>query len=109
LSREELGVGSSAINAYALFNILAEHNLDLRTRTKLIDVTPDCAIVAKDGREERLVFDTIVLSLGTKVDMDAINHLRTAMPECYVVGSSNAKSGSVWNATTSAFDAAMAL
>lgn len=109
LPREQLASGSSAINAYALFNILAEHNVDLRTQTELIDVTQDYAIVASDGKEERLVFDTVVLSLGTKVDCKAINQLRPASAECYVVGNSNGKSGTVWNATTSAFDAAMAV
>jgi 2,4-dienoyl-CoA reductase-like NADH-dependent reductase (Old Yellow Enzyme family)/thioredoxin reductase len=107
LRREELGSGSSPINAYALFNILADYSLDLRTQTKLVDVTQDHAIVISNGREEKLVFDTIVLSLGTMADMDAIDRLRPAVTECYIVGNSNGKSGTVWNATTSAYDAAM--
>jgi NADPH-dependent 2,4-dienoyl-CoA reductase/sulfur reductase-like enzyme len=109
LPREQLGSGSSAINAYALFDLLAESNVDLRTQTELIDITQDYAIVARDGREEGLVFDTVVLSLGIKVDTEAISRLRAAVAECYVVGNSNGKSGTVWNATTSAFDAAMAV
>ncbi len=109
LPREELGSGSSPINAYAIFNMLAEGNVDLRTQTRLIDVTQDHAIVAKDDREEGLIFDTLVLSLGTKVDTEAIDRFRTAVAECYVVGTCNGKSGTVWNATTSAFDAAMAV
>ena len=64
-------------------------------------------IVARNGKEERLAFDTVVLSLGTKVDTEMINRLRPAVTECYVVGNSNGKSGTVWNATTSAYDAAM--
>jgi 2,4-dienoyl-CoA reductase-like NADH-dependent reductase (Old Yellow Enzyme family)/thioredoxin reductase len=109
LPREELGSGSSPINAYALFNILEEHNVALKTRTRLIDVTQDYAIVATDGMEQRLAYDTVVLSLGTKVDTEAISHLKTAVAECYIVGNCNGKSGTVWNATTSAFDAAMAV
>ena len=109
LPREELGSGSSPINAYALFNILDEYDLDLRTRTTLVDVTRDHAVVVHDGNEERLDFDTIVLSLGTMVDEDTIARLRPAVAECYVVGSSNGRSGTVWNATTSAYDAAMAI
>ncbi len=109
LPREELGSGSSPINAYALFNILEEHNVVLKTRTRLIDVTQDYAIVATDGMEQGLVYDTVVLSLGTKVDTEAINQFRSAVAECYVVGNCNGKSGTVWNATTSAFDAAMAV
>jgi 2,4-dienoyl-CoA reductase-like NADH-dependent reductase (Old Yellow Enzyme family)/thioredoxin reductase len=109
LPREELGSGSSPINAYALFNILAEYNLDLRTQTKLVDVTKDYAIVIKDAKEEALVFDTVVLSLGIHVDTESINRLRTAVAECYIVGNCSGKSNTVWNATTSAFDAAMAV
>ncbi len=110
LPREELGAGSSPINAYALFNILAEFNVDLRTQTELVDVTKDCAVVVtKDGKEESLVFDTVVLSLGTQVDMEPIDRLRSSIAECYIVGSSSGKSNTVWNATTSAFDAAMAI
>ncbi len=109
LPREELGSGSSPINAYALFNILEEHNIALKTRTQLIDVTQDYAIVVNEGMEQNLVYDTMILSLGTKVDTEAINRLRGAVAECYVVGNSNGMSGTVWNATTSAFDAAMAV
>ncbi len=107
LPREELGSGSSPINAYALFNILAERDLDFRPQTRLVDVTQDCAIVVNEGREAELAFDTVVLSLGTRVETEVINQLKTAAAECYVVGTSNGKSGSVWNATTSAYDAAM--
>jgi NADPH-dependent 2,4-dienoyl-CoA reductase/sulfur reductase-like enzyme len=109
LPKEELGSGSSPINAYAIFNLLAEYNVDLRTQTKLVDATQDCAIVVKHGREERLIFDTLVLSLGTEVDTEAVDRFRTAVAECYVVGTSNGRPGTVWNATTSAFDAAMAI
>ena len=109
LPREELGSGSSPINAYALFNVLAEYNLDLRTQTKLVDVTKDYAIVLEDGKEEALVFDTIVLSLGTQVDMESINRLRYSVAECYLVGNCRGRSNTVWNATTRAFDAAMAV
>ena len=109
LPQEELGAGSSPINAYALFNILAEHHVELRTRTKLVDVTQDYAVVVHNGREERMVSDTIVLSLGTMVDTRAINRLRPEVVECYVVGDGNGQSGTVWNAVTSAYDAAMVI
>ena len=109
LPREELGSGSSPINAYAVFNLLEESAVDVRTQTKLLDVTPDYAVVVKDGKQEQLAFDTVILSLGIKVDHEAINRLRTAVAECYIVGNSNGRSGTVWNATTSAFDAAIAV
>jgi 2,4-dienoyl-CoA reductase-like NADH-dependent reductase (Old Yellow Enzyme family)/thioredoxin reductase len=107
LPREELGSGSSPINAYALFNVLAESNVDLKTQTKLIDVEPDYALVVKNGRQEQLTYDTVILSLGSRVDAEANSRLKTAVAECYIVGNGNGISGTVWNATTSAFDAAM--
>jgi 2,4-dienoyl-CoA reductase-like NADH-dependent reductase (Old Yellow Enzyme family)/thioredoxin reductase len=109
LPREELGSGSSPINAYALFNILADYNLDLRTQTKLVNVTKDYATVLNNGKEEALAFDTVVLSMGTQVDWGSIDRLRSSVAECYIVGNCNGKSNTVWNATTSAFDAAMAI
>ena len=42
-----------------------------------MDVTQDYAIVVKDGRARALAFDTVVLSLGTRVDAEAINQLRS--------------------------------
>jgi 2,4-dienoyl-CoA reductase-like NADH-dependent reductase (Old Yellow Enzyme family)/thioredoxin reductase len=109
LPKEGLGSGSSPINAYAIFDILAESNVELRTQTKLVDVMPDYAVVVKDDIQEQLAFDTLILSLGTRVDSEIINRFRNVTAECYVVGNSNGKSGTVWNAATSAFDAAMAI
>ncbi len=109
LPKGDLGSGSSPINAYAIFNVLAECNVDLRTQTKLMDATQDYAIVVREGREERLAFDTLVLSLGTRVDADAVDYWKAAVAERHVAGTCNGRSGTVWNATTSAFDAAMAL
>ena len=108
LPRAEIGSGSSPINAYAIFNMLEELNVDLRCRTKLIDITKDYSLVVRDGKEEKLVSETVILALGTYVNTEAINHLRTAVSECYVVGDGNGRQG-LWNATTSAFDAAMVI
>ena len=60
----------------------------------------------EDGKEEKLISDTVILCLGTRVNTEAIDQLRTAVRECYIVGDGNGRQG-LWNATTSAFDAAM--
>jgi 2,4-dienoyl-CoA reductase-like NADH-dependent reductase (Old Yellow Enzyme family)/thioredoxin reductase len=111
LPRERLGTGSSPINAYALFDILEKHNIDLRPDTKLIDVTDSYVVIKKDDKEENLVFDTVILALGNKLNAtyEIISRLRAAVAESYVVGDSNGKQGALWNATTSAFDAAMVI
>jgi hypothetical protein len=57
------------------------------------------------------VFDTVILAFGIKVNAnyETINQLRAVVAESYIVGDSNDKGGALWNATTSAFDAAMAI
>jgi len=111
LPREKLGTGSSPINAYALFDMLEEHNVDLRPETKLIDVMKDYVVIEKDNKKENLVFDTVILALGMKANTnyEIIRELRATVSESYVVGDSTDKHSSLWNATTSAFDAAMAI
>ena len=111
LPREKLGTGSSPINAYALFDILEQHSVDFSPETELMDVTEDHAVIKRHGREERLVFDTVVLALGIKANAndEIIRKLRGVVAETYVVGDCNGKQGTLWNATTSAFDAAMAV
>jgi NADPH-dependent 2,4-dienoyl-CoA reductase/sulfur reductase-like enzyme len=106
LPREDIGSGSSPINAYAIFNMLEDLNVDLRCRTKLIDITKDYSLVVRDGKEEKLISDTVILALGTRVNTEAINHLKAGVNECYIVGDGNGQQG-LWNATTSAYDVAM--
>jgi len=111
LPREKLGTGSSPINAYTLFDILEKHNVDFQPETKLIDVTKEHVVVKKNNKEKILAFDTVILALGKRANANTeiIGKLRATVAESYVVGDSNDKQGALWNATTSAFDAAMAI
>jgi 2,4-dienoyl-CoA reductase-like NADH-dependent reductase (Old Yellow Enzyme family)/thioredoxin reductase len=111
LPRERLGTGSSPINAYALFDILEGHNIDLKPGTRLIDVTKDYVVIRENDKEQNLAFDTVILALGIKVNAnyEIIRQLRAVVAESYVVGDSSGRDGALWNATTSAFDAAMAV
>ncbi|MBN2041439.1 MAG: FAD-dependent oxidoreductase [Spirochaetes bacterium] len=106
LPQEKIGTGSSPINAYAIFGMLEEYKVDLRCETKLIDVTDDHSILLNNGKEEKLLSDTVIIALGTYADLEAVNRLKNTVAECYIVGDSNGAQG-LWNATTSAFDAAM--
>ncbi len=111
LPREQLGLGSSPINAYYLFDILEEHNVDLRPDTWLVDVTNDHAVIKRDGKEENLVLDNVILASGMKANADSelIRELKATVAENYVIGDSNTSHGTLWNAVTSGFDAAMAI
>lgn len=111
LPREKLGLGTSPINAYYLFDILEKHKVDLRPDTRLIDVTDNQVVIKKNGKEENLVFDNVILASGMKANADSeiIRQLRESVAESYVIGDSNTSQGTLWNAVTSGFDAAMAI
>ena len=111
LPKEELGLGSSPINAYYLFSLLEENNVDLKPETKLVDVTEEYAVIEKDGKEEKLVFDTVILASGMRADANSeiISRLKEKVAECYIAGDCSGSQGTLWNAVTSAFDAAMAI
>ncbi|MGD9162753.1 MAG: FAD-dependent oxidoreductase, partial [Desulfobacteraceae bacterium] len=111
LPREQLGLGTSPINAYYLFDLLEKHNVDLRPDTWLIDVTDNHVVIKKNGTEENLELDNVILASGMKAnaDSEAIRRLKKTVDECYIVGDSNTSQGTLWNAVTSAFDAAMAI
>ena len=111
LPREQLGLGTSPINAFYLFDLLEKHNVVLMPDTWLIDVTDDHVVLKKNGKEENLVFDNVILASGMKAnaDSEAIRWLKETVAESYIVGDSNTSQGTLWNAVTSAFDAAMAI
>ncbi len=111
LPREKLGTGSSPINAYALFDMLEKHKIDFRSETELIDVTDDSVVIKRRNKEESLAFDAVILATGVRPSMSTktIRQLKATVAESHVVGDSNDRPGALWNATTSAFDAAMTI
>ena len=111
LPKEKLGLGTSPMNAYYLFDLLEKQGVILLPETKLIDVTADHVVVEMGGKQERLQFDTVILALGYRQNgnYEMIKWLKESVAESYVVGDSNGSDGAIWNAITSAYDAAMAI
>ncbi|MBN1905933.1 MAG: FAD-dependent oxidoreductase [Deltaproteobacteria bacterium] len=111
LPKEKLGLGTSPMNAYYLFDLLEKQGVILSPETRLIDVTAEHVIVEKVGKQEKLEFDTVILALGYRqnANYEMIKVLKEAVAESYVVGDSNGSDGAIWNAITSAYDAAMAI
>jgi 2,4-dienoyl-CoA reductase-like NADH-dependent reductase (Old Yellow Enzyme family)/NADPH-dependent 2,4-dienoyl-CoA reductase/sulfur reductase-like enzyme len=111
LPKEKLGLGTSPMNAYYLFDLLEKQGVILSPDTKLIDVTADDVVVEKGEKQERLKFDTVILAMGYRqnANNEVIKGLKKAVPESYVVGDCNGSDGAIWNAITSAYDAAMAI
>lgn len=111
LPKEQLGLGSSPINAYYLFDLLEKHNVDLKPDTWLVDVTDDCAVIKRDGKKGNLEFDNVILASGMKANADSeeIRRLKETVAESYITGDSNTCQGTLRNAVTSGFNAAMAI
>jgi NADPH-dependent 2,4-dienoyl-CoA reductase/sulfur reductase-like enzyme len=111
LPKAKLGLGTSPMNAYYLFDLLEKQGVALSPETRLIDVTAEQVIVEKAGKEERLRFDTVILALGYKQNgnYEVIKGLKETVAESYVIGDCNGSDGAIWNAITSAYDAAMAI
>jgi 2,4-dienoyl-CoA reductase-like NADH-dependent reductase (Old Yellow Enzyme family)/thioredoxin reductase len=111
LSKEKLGLGASPMNAYYLFDLLEKEGVILSPETRLIDVTADDIVVEKRGKQKSYRFDTVILALGYRqnANYEIIKKLKESVAESYVVGDSNGSDGAIWNAITSAYDAAMAI
>lgn len=109
VSEDKIAAGSSPINSYALLDMLNEFDWELKCNTRFVDVTEDFVILSKDGVEEKVKADTIVLALGTRPNAERIASFKAAVTESYVVGDCNGEPGNLWNSVTSAYDAAMVL
>ena len=59
------------------------------------------------GQKQDLAGDTVVLSLGVIPDREVAARFEGLAAETYVVGDCAVNRGSLWTATTTAFDAAM--
>lgn len=108
-SRENIGKTNAPINGYALWNLLNDYQFDLFCETKLLDVTEEDVIVERNGEEIKIKADTVVIAMGGKADEEFISAFERTIPETYRVGDCNGEPGNLWNAVTSAFDAAMIL
>lgn len=109
LPEEQIGKGGSMINLYGLKNLLEDYKYTLLAETQLVDVTDSDIIVMNNGEKKNIKADTLVLSLGNRVNHDIIQEYRKIAPEFYAIGDANGNPGCLWNAVTSAFDAAMVL
>jgi len=99
------------MNAYYLFGLLEKQGVILLPDTRLFDVTDDHVIVERGCKQERFKFDMVILTLGYKQNgnYEMIKGLKETMAESYVVGDCNGSDSAIWNAITSAYDAAMAI
>ena len=106
LSEKDIGGGASPINLICLRDLLGKAGVKLRCGVRIQDIDSAGVHVKSENGEECISCDTAVMSLGFKPNSAAIDGFRDLCGEFYVVGDAY-RPGNVWNANTTAFDAAM--
>ena len=108
LSLEEIVTSAPIINMLSLLSLLKKNGVKLLTETKLDSITAAGALVIDaQGQKQELAGDTVILSLGVIPDREAAARFDGLAAETYVIGDCAVSRGSIWTATTTAFDAAM--
>ena len=106
LGEEDIGAGASPINLICLRGLLDKAGVKFRCGVRISDIDGVGVHVESGDGEETIPCDTAVMSLGFRPNVGKIDSFRDLCGEFYVVGDA-CKPGNVWNATTTAFDAAM--
>jgi 2,4-dienoyl-CoA reductase-like NADH-dependent reductase (Old Yellow Enzyme family)/thioredoxin reductase len=105
----QVAVNAMIINRVALLKKLAEFNVELLTGSKILEFTEEGVIVEeKDGEKHKLVADTVIVSFGTRANIDATNRICDRYPTAKTIGDCDAV-GQVGEAVRSGFYAAWAL
>jgi|LSQX01.1.fsa_nt_gb 2,4-dienoyl-CoA reductase-like NADH-dependent reductase (Old Yellow Enzyme family)/thioredoxin reductase len=108
LTLEEIVTSAPIINMLSLLSLLKKNGVRLLTETKLDSITATGALVIDaQGQKQELAGDTVILSLGVIPDREAAARFDGLAAETYVIGDCAVSRGSIWTATTTAFDAAM--
>ncbi len=100
--------GCTKINRYALLDLLEKAGVAFRLETKLVDATQK-GILVEDaaGKQSEMECDSLVLSLGVTQNLASAAPFRDAAVDCVVIGDCATKQGTLYNATNTAFAAAM--
>ena len=102
--------GGTAINVRCLYELLDNYGVQILRDSALADVTPEGAILrSHDGTERLQPCNTVIYSFGFRPDFDMLKSFEDAFPEAYRIGDVLQRVCNVFNATQSAFDAAMHL
>jgi NADPH-dependent 2,4-dienoyl-CoA reductase/sulfur reductase-like enzyme len=108
LKEDQICHGGTKINRFALLDLLKEAGVVFCTETKLIGVT-ERGILAEgpDGGRYEMECDSLVLSLGVRQNIEAADPFRNVAMDCVVIGDCATEQGTLHNATSTAFAAAM--
>lgn len=106
LPEDKLGAGGSAINLIALRDLLKQEKVEFCCGNPIDDIDEQGVRVKTAEGTKLLACDQAVLSFGFRPDHSLVKSYEAICPMVYEVGD-NKKPGNIWNATATAFDAAM--
>ena len=102
----QLNNGGNPIHGMAINTELKNSTIDVRTGTKCVRIAPDGVWCEKDGKEEFVPADTVVVALGMRSRADLAAALSQTAPEFYLIGDCNTPRN-VFFSTDEAYHVAM--
>ncbi len=108
-SADKIGTGGAKMNILALREMMELRGVEILPETRLEAVTDRGITVTRNGEAMEMPCDTLVLSLGVRARTELARSFADCAPEVVYLGDCNTRQGTIFNATRTAYDAAMAI
>ena len=95
-------------NRSMLEDLMPFYGIDIRTSTKVVKTTDKGAVISKDGIEEELVCDSVILSIGYNSDASLYDQIKNYIDNVYLLGDAKNVSNIMY-AIRDAFEVSRAL
>jgi NADPH-dependent 2,4-dienoyl-CoA reductase/sulfur reductase-like enzyme len=105
---DEIAKGMEPVHRRLLLNRLQEKRISIFTKTRLIEINEQGAVVEREGERETFPSDMIVLAMGNTSENGMAEDLRKLNLNCYEIGDC-VKPGKMEDAFLSAWKAAFAI
>jgi 2-enoate reductase len=110
LKRSELGAGATKMNIIAIQEMLDNEGVRIIDQTKLERITEKgIEVINAAGEKYELPCDTLLVSFGVSARKDAARAFEDCATDVIIVGDCGSRQATLWNATRTAFDAAMSV
>ncbi len=96
--------GTNIPTLMGIHSLLAQGQVDIRTSTKVVEITEDGIVAEKDGEAENIPCDSIIMATGYVPDPSLRDEVEKLVPHCVAVGDS-VKVGKILNAIWGGFNA----
>ena len=104
----EIDSGYPYISMIALRALLHDLNVDIKTQINLENISETGVVIMdKTGNRSEIPCNTVVLALGLKPHREMVENLAGLAPQIFVVGDCNNDRGTLYNAASEGFLAAM--